>query len=481
MRDADGRESKYVEPMTEGPATEPAPGMAGGALENEAVGQGSRYAGSEYDEKHDRATSKIIRHLMPILLFAYFMAFVDRTNVGLAKDRMEVDIGLSATAYGLGAGLFFLTYALLEVPSNLVLHKIGARIWIARIAVTWGLISSSMMFVNGPVTFYVLRLLLGAAEAGLFPGLMYMITVWFAQKDRARAVGIVLLAAVFALMIANPIGGALMLLDGTAGLHGWQWMFLLEGIPPVLIGIYIFFRLPDGPKDATWLDDEEKAIVIDRAGAPEDGEGERLGVILKTVTRKPFLLLIAFIYFINQIVTYGVIFFVPSIVASLGVEGSLQIGFVSAIAFIGSFVGALVVPKINTRTNRPATIIVVLTLVFSALTVPFLMIDNGVLRMAILVLMSFCITGVQPLYWSLAMGRVIGVAAAAGLALVNTIGLTGGFFGPYLFGMAEDMTGSALSGMAIAGALSLIGALAVWPLRKALHREDSKLGLQAEV
>ena len=464
----------------------PVGGAAGAAeaaeaeVHHDALGQGDRYIGEEYDGIHRRATRKIYRHLFPILLFAYFMAFVDRTNVGLAKDRLEVDIGLSAAAYGLGAGLFFLTYAAFEIPSNLILHKVGARVWIARIAITWGLISSAMMFVQGPTSFYILRMLLGAAEAGMFPGIMYMITIWFAQNERAKAVGITLLAAVAALVFANPLGGALMLLDGTWGLHGWQWMFLIEGIPPVIAGVYIFFVLPDRPRDAKWLTDEEKAVVEDRAGTP-DASGEKVSLILKTVASAPWLLLVAFIYFLNQVTTYGVIFFVPSIIGALGVEGIIMIGLVSAIPYMGSAAGALLIPRINRKTGRPTILIIVTTLVLAAATVPFLLIDNSIIRMALLILMCFCITGPQPLYWSLAMGRVLGASAAAGLALVNTIGLTGGFVGPYGFGIAEEMTGSPLSGMAIVGVLSVIGVLVVFPLIKALRKEDKRLGVEGEI
>lgn len=442
-----------------------------------STGDGAGYLHERFDKLHQAATRKVFTRLMPILLLAYFMAFVDRTNVGLAKERMEVDVGLSATAYGLGAGIFFISYALLEIPSNLVLHKIGARIWIARIAVTWGLLSSAMMFVNGPLVFYLLRFLLGAAEAGLFPGLMYLITVWFAQKDRAKAVGVVLLGATTALMIANPIGGALMTLDGVGGLHGWQWMFLIEGIPPVLVGIWIFFRLPDGPRQARWLTEEECAVVEARAagGATDDREGERLRVIVSTAMRKPFLLFIALIYFLNQVVTYGVIFFVPSIVGSLDVEGDLLIGLVSGVIYIGSFVGALAIPKINTRIDRPATLITIASLALAVLTIPFLVLTDPIARMAVMMMMTFFITGVQPLYWSLAMGRVAGVLAAAGLALVNTIGLVGGFVGPYLFGIAEDLSGTPSAGMVVVGVVSLIGGALVWPLSRALRREDSRL------
>lgn len=193
------------------------------------------------DALHSSATRKAFVRLVPLLMAAYFMAFVDRTNVGLAKSALEVDAGIDAAAYGLGAGLFFITYAVLEVPSNLILHRIGAKVWISRIAVTWGLITMAMMFISSPTIFYVLRLLLGAAEAGLYPGIMYLITTWFAQKDRATAVGLILTASSVAFIVANPIGGVLMKMDGVGGLHGWQWLFVLEGIPTVLLGVIIFF------------------------------------------------------------------------------------------------------------------------------------------------------------------------------------------------------------------------------------------------
>ncbi|MGO1166752.1 MAG: MFS transporter [Janibacter sp.] len=227
------------------------------------------------DLVHRRATKKALTRLVPLLMAAYFMAFVDRTNVGLAKTSLEVDAGIDAAAYGLGAGLFFVTYAFLEVPSNLILHKVGAKVWISRIAVTWGLLTMAMMFITSPTVFYVLRLLLGAAEAGLYPGIMYLITMWFAQKDRAMVVGLILTASSVAFIVANPIGGALMKLEGLGGLHGWQWLFVLEGIPTVLLGILIFFMLPNSPRDASWLEPEEAAELTRRAVGEEGPRSRR--------------------------------------------------------------------------------------------------------------------------------------------------------------------------------------------------------------
>lgn len=208
-------------------------------------------------ETHWRATRKAMTRLLPLMCAIYFMSFIDRTNVALAKSALAADLGISAAAYGLGAGIFFIGYALLEVPSNLAAHRVGPRIWIARIAVTWGVLSTAMIFVQGEWSFYILRVLLGVAEAGLFPALMYMITLWFAPKDRAVAVGWIYTAPSIALIIGNPLGAGLMQLGGIGGLRGWQWMFLLEGLPTIVVGIILFFKLPNRPSEVKWLTPQE--------------------------------------------------------------------------------------------------------------------------------------------------------------------------------------------------------------------------------
>jgi len=216
------------------------------------------------DKLHHTATRKAMRRLIPLMCAIYFMSFLDRTNVALAKAQLAVDVGISAAAYGLGSGIFFIGYALLEVPSNLAAHRIGPRRWIARIAVTWGILSTAMMFVQGEWSFYVLRVLLGIAEAGLFPALMYMVTLWFAPNDKPVVVGWIYIAPALALMLGSPLGGALMQMNGLGGLHGWQWMFMIEGIPSVLVGILLFFKMPERPRDARWLSAEEAQALESR-------------------------------------------------------------------------------------------------------------------------------------------------------------------------------------------------------------------------
>lgn len=424
---------------------------------------------------HRRATRKALTRLVPLLMAAYFMAFVDRTNVGLAKTSLELDAGIDAAAYGLGAGLFFITYAVLEVPSNLILHRIGAKVWISRIAVTWGLLTMAMMFISSPTVFYVLRLLLGAAEAGLYPGIMYLITTWFAQKDRAMVVGLILTASSVAFIVANPIGGALMKLEGVGGLHGWQWLFVLEGIPTVLLGIVIFFLLPNSPADAPWLEPEEARELTRRAVGENGAQVEaRPGAIIRNAMAKPFLLTIAAIYFMNQIATYGVIFFVPSIVEAMNVTDSFMIGLISGLVGIGAVIGVVFVPKIlkkNPGTEVPLIGITTAAAIVGALV--FIVVDQPVARMIILSATMLFIVGVQPLYWSVLMARLGGVAAAAGLAFVNTIGLTGAFVGPYAFGLTEEATGSPSSGLWVLAGATFVGLLLVPLLGVLLRRNDA--------
>ena len=433
------------------------------------------------DIVHARATRKVFLRLVPLLMAAYFMAFVDRTNVGLAKNALEIDAGINAAAYGLGAGLFFITYAFLEVPSNLILHRIGAKVWISRIAVTWGLITIAMMFISSPMTFYILRLLLGAAEAGLYPGSMYLITTWFAQKDRATAVGLILTASSVAFIVANPIGGALMKMDGIAGLHGWQWLFILEGIPTVILGVILYITLPDSPEKAPWLEPEE-ARELTRRAVGNEVEESNPGAIVRTAMSKPFLLAIAGIYFINQIATYGVIFFVPSIVEAMNVTDSFMIGLISGVVGIGAVIGVVFIPRVLKR--NPGTevrLIGITTAAVIVLALLFILVGNPVIKMLILSAAMLFIVGVQPLYWSVLMARLGGVAAAAGLAFVNTIGLTGAFVGPFAFGLAETATGSPSSGLWVVVGTTFLGLLLVPLLRKLLERHDSENPTQGVV
>jgi len=420
-------------------------------------------------DTHRAATRKAMLKLIPLMCAIYFMSYLDRTNVALAKVQLAADLGISAAVYGLGAGIFFIGYALLEVPSNLVAHRVGPRRWIARIAVTWGALSVCMMFVQGEWSFYALRVLLGIAEAGLFPALMYMVTLWFAPKDRAVAIGWIYTAPAVALVIGNPLGGALMQLDGLGGLHGWQWMFLLEGLPTVFVGILLYFRLPERPSDARWLSRAEAKVLEARAVIEEHARLTSSHWV--AALKRPTTVLIGLIYFLNQVAFVGLVFFTPAMIQQMHVSSPLLIGLLSGSVGIGFLLGVLTLPRIHRRTQADCLFLGVLTAgpVLTASAV-FLTPDHP-LQILLFAATSFFGGGVLPSYWAIAMKRLHGIHAAAGLAFINTIGLMGGFVGPYLFGMVEASTGRSASGFAVVIGAEVLGLLLVPLLARAIRSE----------
>ncbi|QVM94748.1 MFS transporter [Pseudomonas sp. SORT22] len=412
--------------------------------------------------------------LMPLLIAAYVLSFLDRTNIALAKHQLDVDLGISAAAYGLGAGLFFLTYALSEVPSNLIMHRVGARFWIARIMVTWGLISAAMAFVQGETSFYVLRLLLGIAEAGLFPGVMLYLTYWFGREQRARATGYFLLGVCFANIIGGPLGAALMQMDGLMGWHGWQWMFMLEGLPAVFFAYVVWKKLPDRPSKAPWLSSAE-AEQIERqlASEAEEGAGHSGHSLKQCLT--PQILLAIFVYFCHQITIYTVIFFLPGIIGKYGDLSVLQIGFLTSLPWLAAAAGAIVLPRFASTAQRARRILV-----------------SGLLTMAlglaiasqagpVLSLLGFCLSAlmffvVQSIIFLYPASRLKGAALAGGLGFVNSCGLLGGFFGPSLMGMIEQSTGNAVNGLKFIAVVLVVAALAALRLRQGHERNRAKGG-----
>lgn len=423
------------------------------------------------DPVHARATRKTMFKLIPLLGLIYFMSYIDRTNVSLAKTHLETDIGLSAAAYGLGAGIFFISYAFLEVPSNLIMYRIGPRMWITRIALSWGAVTALMMFVQGETSFYILRFVLGAAEAGLFPALAYMVTVWFAQHQRARIMGYIYLAPTIALIIGGPMGGALMEMDDIFGLHGWQWMFLIEGLVTVFIGGVLWFKLPSTPHDAKWLAPAEAASLITHAGIPEENDRKIRGNLGKAFGR-PFIVLLALIYFLNQVASVGLVFNIPSIIETMNVSSPFMIGVISGSVGIGATVGVLVIPRLFDGSAREAQWLGAMALGTLITAAAYLFVEAPVGRVLLIMLGAVFIFGTLPLFWSVAMARMTGIVAAAGLAFINTIGLIGGFVGPYLFGISEARTGDPASGFVIVIVVSAISCTLVPFLSRALRRAD---------
>jgi predicted MFS family arabinose efflux permease len=426
-----------------------------------------------------RATRKAMTRLIPVLCLVYFMSYIDRTNAALAKTRLDADLGISAAAFGLGAGLFFVSYAFLEIPSNLTMFKVGPRRWIVRIAITWGALSGMMMFVQGERSFYLLRFLLGAAEAGLFPSMMYMVTIWFAQKYRATAIGFLYLAVTIALTVGGPFGGALMELDGVGGLHGWQWMFMLEGILTILVGVFTWFKLPETPKDAPWLTDDEAEILTEQAIGASPHTESKLRGNMGIAFGRPFIVILGLIYMLNQITNVGIVFNVPAIVESLDVHGSFLIGLVSGTVGIGATIGVLVIPRVYRRFHNEAAAVGILAGLSGLTSIIYTTSSNPTFKIILIGVAMIFIFGTLPVFWSIAMARMSGLMAAAGLAFINTIGLLGGFCGPYLFGIAESKTGNPSAGFTVVIASSILGVLLALLLHVALRREDAVAALAA--
>jgi MFS family permease len=401
---------------------------------------------------------RIFKRLMPLLILCYLMSFLDRTNISLAKERLEADLGISAAAYGLGAGLFFLAYAVSEIPSNLIMHKVGARRWIFRIMITWGLLSVGMTWVQGETSFYVMRLLLGMSEAGLFPGIMLYLTYWFGAEFRARAIGLFLVGVCLSTIVGAPLGGALMGLDGVAGLYGWQWMFLVEGLPTVLLAFVVLKFLPDRPSQASWLTAEEaarlEADLAEEQGAATAASGTHsLGAVFKD---RQMLMCIA-VYWCHQVAVYSVVYFLPGIIGRSGGLSPLQVGLLTTVPWIAAAVGAVFGPRRLTGARRSRT----------AVTIGLLAMSGGLFigSMAgpVLGLAGFCLAAffffvVQPPLFVLPGLRLSGATLAGGLALLNTVGATGGFIGPYAMGFTENLTGDPLSGLWLGMGLLVVGA-----------------------
>lgn len=297
----------------------------------------------------DRAYAKVFWRIVPFLMLCYVVAYLDRVNVGFAKLQMSSELGLSEAAYGIGAGIFFIGYFFFEVPSNVILNKVGARVWIARIMITWGIISAAFMFTSSEMVFYILRFLLGVAEAGFFPGIILYLTSWYPAHRRAKIVATFMSAIPISAIFGNPLSGLIIDgFDGTHGLSGWQWMFLIEAIPAVLLGVVTFFYLDDRIQDAKWLTDEEKGILASNVSADNRAKSSSPHSIAATMT-DPRVWLMCLIYFCFVLGQYGLNFWMPTMVKASGVTGNLQIGLISAIPYICTFIAMLALGRSSDR------------------------------------------------------------------------------------------------------------------------------------
>lgn len=412
------------------------------------------------------ALQKVRWRLIPFLFILYIVAYLDRVNVGFAAIDMNRDLGFSAAVYGLGSGLFFLTYTLLEIPSNLMLARLGARVWIARIMFTWGLASTAMVFVTGPLSFYGLRLLLGAAEAGFFPGLIFYLTHWFPARDRARAVALFMTATAMAGVIGAPLSSALLQLDGSLGLRGWQWLFLIEGIPALLLAPVVFTRLTETPADARWLEPAEREWLT-REIAAEHAQTTHAHVTLREALLSPRLWIVSIPYLCIVIAFYGVSFWLPQIVQASSGLGSGMVVLLSSIPYVAATIGLVVVGASSDRTGERRWHVAVPCAIGAA---GFVLTVIGpqtlAFSLATLSIAAFGIWGTLGPFWTLPTAFLRGTAAAGGIALVNSVGNVGGFIGPSLVGWIRDTTGEFENGLLMLAGALIVGAAVVLAIPK---------------
>ncbi len=406
---------------------------------------------------------RVTWRLLPFLLLLYIISWLDRVNVGFAKLQMNSDLGFSETIYGIGAGIFFIGYGLCEVPSNLLLVRFGARVWIARIMITWGLISAGMMFVEGVWSFYIMRFLLGVAEAGFLPGIIYYLSQWFPRAHRAKAVSWFMIGIPLSVVFGGPLSGWLLGFDGVGGLHGWHWMFLVEGLPAVFLGFAVLFFLTEKPADAHWLTAEQRAWLNARIDAEHVEAHTKHGVNLRAALLHPTVWLLAIVMFCCQTGSYGLTFWVPTIVKGLSGYTEFEVGLFSAIPYVAAAIGMVLVGRSSDRTGERFMHIAVPS-VFGAIG----FIATGFLLSPGLAMLALAVAAVGDYstrgpFWALPGRFLTGSAAAAGIALINSMGALGGFVGPSAVGYLRDVTHSFVAPLFLLAGILLAGAaLTLW-------------------
>lgn len=398
---------------------------------------------------------------MPLLVAAYILNYLDRNNLGFAALRMNAELGLTATQFGRAAGILFLGYCFFEVPSNIALYKVGPRVWLARIMITWGLISAATIFVTGPMSLYALRFLLGVAEAGFFPGVAFYLGTWFPSEYRTRMIAWFMVAVPISSVVAGPVSGELLQMDGVLGLSGWKWLFLLEGLPVVVLGFVALWVLADRPDDAHWLSPEERQVVRERIGTERrEREVRHLGAALKDVR----VLILAGVQFGFLVGSYGVGLFLPQIL-KLGNLSDREVGYLSSGAYVVATIGMIVwAGQVDRRGGK----VVNLALACFVSAVGFLWSiasSNFWVAFAGLTVALTGINAARGIFWTIPPRFLTGLAAAGGLAFINSIGTMGGFVGPYVMGWLTDKTGSYTAGLAAMAGFLLIATALSWSLK----------------
>jgi len=432
-------------------------------------------------ELESRVLRKITIRIVPFVMLLYFIAFIDRVNIGFAALTMNKDIGLSPSVFGFGAGIFFFGYFLFEVPSNVILHKVGARIWIARVMITWGLVSAAMAWVQGPHSFYALRFLLGAAEAGFFPGIILYLSYWFPARNRAAATAVFMAAAPLSTAIGSPISGALLQMHGILGLAGWQWLFILEALPALIFGVVVLFYMTDRPEKAAWLQADERKWLVDTIASENAAKGPSTGHSFWKGLTDPRVLALSLVYFGTSAGLYTLGIWAPQIIKSFGLT-SLQVGFVNALPAILAVVGMVLWSRHSDRTGERTWHVVIACLVAAGGLMMASFAGTVIAVVAALAIVNIGVSCAKPPLWSMPTMFLSGTAAASGIATINSLGNLGGFAGPAMIGWIKQTTGSFAGGLYFVAALLTLSAIITLILartgRKAVADDVSTLQSQ---
>ena len=411
-----------------------------------------------------RTIAKVSKRLVPFLIICYFVAYLDRVNVGFAALTMNQDLGLSQTAFGFGAGIFFIAYFIFEVPSNLLLERFGARKWIARIMLSWGILSGAMALIpaisratglGNEHSFYLLRVLLGVAEAGFFPGIIFYLTLWFPAQYRGRIVGYFMAAIPLSTVIGAPISGVLLYLHGGFGLAGWQWLFVIEAVPAIILAGVVFFYLTDRPADAAWLEPDERSWLAERLAIEQR---QREAVHSYTVAQSlvnPRVIGLSLVYFGAVATNYGLSFFLPQIVKTFGLNTFLTT-LVSATPYVVGLIGMVWWGRRSDRVAERRFHAAFPLLIAAAGIAVSTALDDPTLKMLSLCVAGFGIFACLPVFWTLPTAFLSGASAAAGIAVVNSVGNLAGFAGPFAMGWIKDHTGSYAGGLLLLAALGIL-------------------------
>jgi MFS transporter, ACS family, tartrate transporter len=418
--------------------------------------------------------TKITWRLIPLLFLSYIIAYIDRINVGFAKLQLlevfGVDPNVFGRIYGLGAGLFFIGYFLFEVPSNLIMQRVGARLWIARIMIVWGLVAMTMMFISGKTGFYLVRFLLGVAEAGFYPGVILYLTYWYPAKERARTVALFASGALLAGILGSPLSGAILGLHGKGGLEGWQWLFLLEGIPAVLMGLVVLFALPDRPGKVPWLSADEKTWIQSRLDEEVARSNGSAHMRLSEAFSSGRVWLLCLIYFLLNVGGYGFEMWLPSIIKEFHEMNFATVGLINAIPYVAAMVVMLLTGSHSDRTGERRWHVAVAAAASALGFALSAYLNNPFLAMAALTLAFVGLKSTMGPFWALGTTFLSGTAAAGGIALINSVGNLGGFAGPMLVGIISDRTGSTGASLLVLGSALMLMGILVLTVRRNVNK-----------